>query len=152
MSLYAEYPAEYFDHNHYGPFFTLFVAPFAFTPVWLGLLSWLLFLSFSLYVATRTLPLEKKKLIFIYWFCAHELLTALFMSQFNIGIAAIIILSFALIEKEKDIWATLLIVIGLFIKLYGVVGLAFFFFSRHKFKFFISFIGWSVFLLILRMR
>lgn len=62
LSLYAEYPAEYFDHNHYGPFFTLFVAPFAFTPVWLGLLSWLLFLSFSLYVATRTLPLEKKKL------------------------------------------------------------------------------------------
>ena len=151
LSLYAEYPAEYFDHNHYGPFFTLFVAPFAFTPVWLGLLSWLLFLSFSLYVATRTLPLEKKKLIFIYWFCAHELLTALFMSQFNIGIAAIIILSFTLIEKEKDIWATLLIVIGLFIKLYGVVGLAFFFFSRHKFKFIISFIGWSVFLLILPM-
>lgn len=37
LSLYAEYPAEYFDHNHYGPFFTLFVAPFAFTPVWLGL-------------------------------------------------------------------------------------------------------------------
>ena len=55
LSLYAEYPAEYFDHNHYGPFFTLFVAPFAFTPVWLGLLSWLLFLSFSLYVATCTL-------------------------------------------------------------------------------------------------
>lgn len=25
LSLYAEYPAEYFDHNHYGPFFTLFV-------------------------------------------------------------------------------------------------------------------------------
>lgn len=85
------------------------------------------------------------------WFCAHELLTALFMSQFNIGIAAIIILSFTLIEKEKDIWATLLIVIGLFIKLYGVVGLAFFFFSRHKLRFAISFIGWVVFILILPM-
>lgn len=151
LSLYAEYSAEYFDKNHYGPFFTLFIAPFAVTPLWLGLFSWLLFLSFSLYIATRTLSLEKRKLIFIYWFCAHELLTALFMSQFNIGIAAIIILSFTLIEKEKDIWAALLIVIGLFIKLYGVVGLAFFFFSRHKLKFVLSCIGWAVTLFVLPM-
>ncbi len=151
LSLYDLYPAEYFDHNHYGPFFSLFVAPFAVTPEWLGLLTWLLFLSFTLYIATRLLPLEKKKQIFIYWFCAHELLTALFMSQFNIGIATIIILSFVFVEREKDIWATLLIAVGLFIKLYGVVGLAFFFFSRHKVKFILSFIGWSLLLLILPM-
>ena len=28
-SLYATYPNLYFDHNHYGPIFSLFIAPFA---------------------------------------------------------------------------------------------------------------------------
>lgn len=64
------------------------------------------------------------------------------------AIAAIIIASFYCIEKEKDIWATLLILIGTFVKLYGIVGLAFFFFSKHKAKFIFSFIGWSVVLFI----
>lgn len=142
--LYIEYPEEYFDTNHYGPFFSLIIAPFALLPEWVGLLCWLVVMSFCLYWAARKLPLPHKKQIFIYWFCAHELLTALFMSQFNIIIAAIIIATFYCVEKEKDIWATLFIVIGTFVKLYGIVGLAFFFFSKHKIKFILSFIGWSV--------
>lgn len=141
-SLYAPSPA-YHDINHYGPFFSLVIAPFAMMPVWIGLLCWLVALSLALYYAIRRLPLEQKKLIFIYWFCAHELLTALFMSQFNIAIAAIIVATFYCIQKEKDIWAALFIVLGTFIKLYGIVGLAFFFFSRHKLKFVISLVIWS---------
>lgn len=141
-SLYAPSPA-YRDINHYGPFFSLGIAPFAMMPVWIGLLCWLVTLSLALYYAIRRLPLEQKKLIFIYWFCAHELLTALFMSQFNIAIAAIIVATFYCIQKEKDIWAALFIVLGTFIKLYGIVGLAFFFFSRHKLKFVISLVIWS---------
>lgn len=141
-SLYAPSPA-YRDINHYGPFFSLVIAPFAMMPVWIGLLCWLVTLSLALYYAIRRLPLEQKKLIFIYWFCAHELLTALFMSQFNIAIAAIIVATFYCIQKEKDIWAALFIVLGTFIKLYGIVGLAFFFFSRHKLKFVISLVIWS---------
>lgn len=146
LPLYTEYPAEYFDTNHYGPFFSLVIAPFALPalPVWLGLLLWLVVLSMSLFWATRYLPMEKRKKIFVYWFCAHELLTALFMSQFNIAIAAIIIATFYCIEKEKDGWATLFIMIGTFVKLYGIVGLAFFFFSKHKVKFILSFIFWAI--------
>ena len=142
-SLYAKYPAEYYDSNYYGPVFSLLIAPFALLPVWVGLLFWLVALSMALYWATRGLPLTHRMRVFIYWFCAHELLTALFMSQFNIAIAAIVIATFFCIEKEKDVWATLLIVVGTFVKLYGIVGLAFFFFSRHKLKFIASFIGWS---------
>lgn len=141
-SLYAPSP-EYHDINHYGPFFSLVIAPFAMMPVWIGLLCWLVTLSLALYYAIRRLPLEQKKLIFIYWFCAHELLTALFMSQFNIAITAIIVATFYCIQKEKDIWAALFIVLGTFIKLYGIVGLAFFFFSRHKLKFVVSLVIWS---------
>lgn len=144
LPLYTGYPEEYFDTNHYGPFFSLVIAPFAILPEWIGLLCWLVALSLCLYGSVRYLPMPDKKRIFIYWFCAHELLTALFMSQFNVAIAAIIIGTFYLIEKEEDVWAALLIVIGTFVKLYGIVGLAFFFFSRHKLKFSVSLVGWAV--------
>lgn len=151
LPLYGEYPKEYYDVNHYGPVFSLVVAPFAVTPLWMGLLSWGIALAFFLFIATRMLPLKQKQHIFIYWFCAHELLTALFMSQFNIAIAAIILLSFVFIEKEKDGWAAFMIVLGTFVKLYGIVGLAFFFFSRHKIKFIVSCLGWSAAMFVLPM-
>ncbi len=135
LPLYGAYPQEYFDTNHYGPFFSIIIAPFALAPLWLGLLAWLAALSYFLYRAVRYLPVEKKNRIFIYWFCAHELLTAVFMSQFNVAIAAVIIITYAALEKEKEWLAALMIVIGTFVKLYGIVGLAFFFFSKHKLKF-----------------
>lgn len=151
LPLFAQYPLEYHDVNHYGPFFSLLIAPFAVSPLWLGLLSWLTVLALFLYVAVQRLPLKQGQHIFIYWFCAHELLTALFMSQFNIAIAAIIVLSFACIEKGKEGWAAFLILLGTFVKLYGIVGLAFFFFCRHKGKFILACVGWAVVMLGLPM-
>ena len=143
LPLYVAYD-EYWDTNHYGPFFSLVIAPFAMLPVRWGLFFWLIVLSLSLYYAIRKLPFPDRKRIFLYWFCAHELLTALFMSQFNIAIAAIIVATFYCIEKEKDIWAACFIMLGTFVKLYGIVGLAFFFFSKHKVKFLLSLLGWAL--------
>ena len=45
---------------------------------------------------------------------------------------ALIILSFVFIEEEKEIWAAFCIVLGTFIKLYGIVGFAFFFFQKRN--------------------
>ncbi len=142
LNLYIPYP-EYHDVNYYGPVFSLLVAPFAIPPVPVGLLLWDVVLILVLYWSIRKLPLERWQHIFIFWFCAHELLTALFMSQFNIAIAAIIVGSFYCIEKEKDGWAAFLIILGTFVKLYGIVGLAFFFFSKHKMKFILYLLLWS---------
>ena len=144
LSLYDFYPTEYNDHNHYGPIFSLVIAPFAVVPDAIGLLGWLVVLALGMYYAVRRLPLEEGRQIFLYWFCAHELLTALQMQQFNIAIAAIIIGSFAAIEKGKEVTAAFLIVLGTFVKLYGVVGLAFFFFVKRKPRFILALIGWSV--------
>ena len=144
LSLYDFYPTEYNDHNHYGPVFSLVIAPFAVVPDAIGLLGWLVVLALGMYYAVRRLPLEEGRQIFLYWFCAHELLTALQMQQFNIAIAAIIIGSFAAIEKGKEVTAAFLIVLGTFVKLYGVVGLAFFFFVKRKPRFILALIGWSV--------
>ena len=144
LSLYDFYPTEYNDHNHYGPIFSLVIAPFAVVPDAIGLLFWLVVLALGMYYAVRRLPLEEGRQIFLYWFCAHELLTALQMQQFNIAIAAIIIGSFAAIERGREVTAAFLIVLGTFVKLYGVVGLAFFFFVKRKPRFILALIGWSV--------
>ena len=144
LSLYDFYPTEYNDHNHYGPIFSLVIAPFAVVPDAIGLLGWLVVLALGMYYAVRRLPLDEGRQIFLYWFCAHELLTALQMQQFNIAIAAIIIGSFAAIERGREVTAAFLIVLGTFVKLYGVVGLAFFFFVKRKPRFILALIGWSV--------
>lgn len=143
-SLYAPYPEEYHDVNHYGPFFSVVVAPFAVLPQYLGVLLWVIALSMFLYVAIRKSQFTKYQQIFILWFCAHELLTAIFMQQFNIAIAAVILLSYYCIEKEQDFWAAFFIMLGTFVKLYGIVGLAFFFFSRHKGRLVLSLVFWAV--------
>ena len=151
LPLYEAYPQEYFDVNHYGPLFSLVIAPFAVVPDWLGLVLWCVSLSVFLYVAVRRSTMTQRQQVFILWFCAHELLTALFMQQFNIAIAAIILLAFFLIEKERDAEAAFFIVVGTLVKLYGIVGLAFFFFSRHKVRFLLSLAGWGTLLFALPM-
>ena len=147
-SLYAAYPSEYSDVNHYGPLFSLIIAPFALLPEWAGMLLWLLFLSGWLFAAIYWSGLRKSQQVYIYWFCGFTLLTALFMQQFNIAIAAIILSSFFLIEKEHEGWAAFFIVLGTLVKLYGIVGLAFFLFSRHKVRLILWLAVWSVILFL----
>jgi hypothetical protein len=147
-SLYDQYPKEFFDSNHYGPIFSLVIAPFAVMPDWLGILFWLILLSVGLFVSVRKLPVDKRIHVFIYWFCAHELLTALFMQQFNIATVAMIVATYTCIEKEKEGWAAFWIMLGTFVKLYGIVGLAFFFFSKHKGKFIIYLLIWTAVLFV----
>ena len=148
LPLYIEYPAEYFDLNHYGPTFSLVIAPFAIPPTWLGMLLWLVALTLFLYVAIRHNAFTRYQQVFIYWFCIHELLNGIQMQQFNIAITAIILLSYYFIEKEKDFWAALMIVLGTLVKLYGIVGLAFFLFSRHKGRLVGSLVFWAVVLFV----
>lgn len=158
-SLYAQSTdGGYWDINHYGPFFSIIIAPFAVMPVWLGLLLWNVMLAVFLFWAVSRYCSSHKMsgagtavMPFVIWFCAHELLTALFMQQFNVAIAAIILLSYYFVEKGRDEYATFFIVIGTLVKLYGIVGLAFFFFSRHKVKYIASLIVWSAILFCLPM-
>ena len=147
-SLYAPYPLEHNDTNYYGPLFSLLVAPFAVTPLFIGLLLWLLCLVLVLWMAVRHSQFTYRQQLFIYWFCAHELLTAIYMQQFNIAIAAIILLSYWLIEKERDFWAAFCIMLGTMVKLYGIVGLAFFFFSKHKGRLVLSLAFWAAVMLV----
>ncbi|MDO8994727.1 MAG: glycosyltransferase family 87 protein, partial [Daejeonella sp.] len=56
---------------------------------------------------------------------------------------AIVLLTYTFIDQKKDFWAALMIVLGTFIKLYGIVGLAFFLFSKNKLMLVSGLIFWS---------
>ena len=133
-SLYAYYPEEYSDHNLYGPLFGVIIAPYALMPKFIALVCWLLSLCAVLYAAILRMPLSKNAKIFILWYVSNEVLGALFMAQFNIVIAALIIASYTAIDRDKNGWAAMFIMLGAMTKLYGILGLAFLPFSKHKIR------------------
>ncbi len=143
VNLFLSYP-QYTDNNHYGPFFSLLIAPFALLPDYWGMLLWQLANTLFLFWAITKLPIDEKKLVILLWISTHEMLTSVLSFQFNPSIAGIIILAFVFIDTKKDFWAAFFIVLGTFVKLYGIVGLAFFFFSKQKIKFIGSMAFWAI--------
>lgn len=138
--LYLSYPEEYGDLNHYGPVFSLVIAPFALLPNWLGVVLWVMFNATLLYLAIGMLPIVEKWRNAILIFSAHEMMTSAEWMQSNAMICAFIIFGFVFINRGKESWALFFIMLAAFIKLYGIVGFAFFFFSRDKLKF----MGWAI--------
>ena len=151
LPLYLPYPDEYFDTNHYGILFSAVIAPFALLPKWIGCTLWIMANAAFLYWAIRQLPLSKKAIIAVLLIAAHDLYTAAAMQQFNISVIALLVGAFVFIERRQSHWATLLIVIGTLTKLYGIVGLAFFFFAKDKWRFIWSGLFWLIILFCLPM-
>lgn len=141
-NLYLKYPDLYFDSNHYGPFFSVVIAPFALLPDFLGILLWVMFTGAVFFYAMRQLPFKEGQLVALLWLLTNELFTSYVNVQPNPVVAATIILAFVWIRQEKDFWAAFIIVAGTFVKLYSIVGLAFFFFSKHKTRFIASGVFW----------
>ena len=150
-NLFLQQPQFFEDKNHYGPVFALIIAPFYMMPDSIAVMLWNLFNSFMLYKAVMLLPINNKKQIAIFLICAHELMTTSFSVQVNPFATSLIILSYVLIRNKHDFWAALCIALGTYIKLYGIVGLAFFFFSEHKIRFTLSMIFWTVVFFVLPM-
>jgi hypothetical protein len=151
FSLYTPRPLLFDDMNHYGPIFGIIIAPFAILPDVLGGTLWLVMLSLLLFYAIKELPLNQWQHMAIFWICTNSLIIAHTNAQFNTATAALIVLSFTNIRKEKDIWAAFMIMLGTFVKLYGIVGFAFFFFSKHKPKFLLWCVIWGLIFFVLPM-
>ena len=151
LPLYLPYPDEYFDTNHYGILFSAVIAPFALLPKWIGCTLWIMANAAFLYWAIRQLPLSKNAIIAVLLIAAHDMYTAAAMQQFNISVIALLVGAFVFIERRQSHWATLLIVIGTLTKLYGIVGLAFFFFAKDKWRFIWSGLFWLIILFCLPM-
>ncbi|HSU52284.1 MAG TPA: glycosyltransferase family 87 protein, partial [Segetibacter sp.] len=150
-NIFLYYPAEYEDHNLYGPIFSLIIAPFAILPTWAGVILWVMFSAAFLFYAVHQLPLSKKAITAVLLISAIDFMTSCHNVQSNAFIAGCIILSYTFIQKEKDFWSALFVAIGFLVKIYGVAGIVFFMFSTHKIKFAGSFIFWLIVLFCLPM-
>lgn len=151
LPLYIYYPEEQRDLFLYGISFTTLISPFALLPRQVGMVLWCLANCGLLYWAIKKLDLKKWQFAVVILISVNDVFTSVLSQQYSIGITAMIIFSYMLIEKEKDFWAALMIVLGTMTKLYGVVGLAFFLFSKHKIKLIIGLLFWTVIVFLLPM-
>ncbi|MGH2643870.1 MAG: glycosyltransferase family 87 protein [Chitinophagaceae bacterium] len=149
LPLYIHYPTEYGDVSHYGPVFSILIAPFYLLPDWIGLPAWDIINAMVLWWAIMSLPLNKQTKSFLGWFALPVLIASTLSEQFNPIAGAFIIFSFVLIRKERQGWSAFFIALGTFIKLYGIVGLAFFFFTKKKKQFVVFLLLWFIVLFIL---
>jgi hypothetical protein len=97
------------------------------------------------------LPLKKEYCLIILLLNVNSMIGSSGNVQVNPLIAALIILSYVFVKRKQDFWAALAIVLGTAIKLYGIVGLAFFFFSENKLKLIAGLFIWSAVLFVLPM-
>lgn len=151
MPLYLEYPKEYFDLYLYGPIFAILMAPFAWLPTGISVTVWNAVNAMALFLAVWNLPLDQTKRVAISWIMLNSTMTALLNTQFHPLCIALILWSYICIHRGQDAWAALWIVLGIFIKLYGIVGLAFFFFSKKPLRLAGYLIFWMVLILIIPM-
>jgi hypothetical protein len=143
-NLYLLYPLEYGDVYIYGPVFGLLIAPFALLPVKIGAVCWVLFNISFLYWAISRLPLAKFYQTALLILCSHELMNSSSWLQANAFTCGCILLGFAFIYRKQDHWALFFIMLATFVKLYGIIGLAFFPFSTNRLKFILWTIIWSL--------
>lgn len=146
-NLFLQYPDLFFDSNHYGIFFSLIIAPFAILPDFLGMSLWNLANAVVLVYAYSKLPFSEEKKSWLGWLCLQEYITSALSFQFNVGLTGLILLSAIYIWERKETQSALAILVGFFVKIYGIVGLSAFFFIKNKIKFITSMIiGFFLFL------
>jgi hypothetical protein len=151
QNLYLEYPKEYMDLYLYGPAFAILIAPFSLLPTFISYSIWNIFNALILLYAIYQLPISDKNRAIVSWIALNCLITSMLNSQFHAICVALIVLSYTHIHKKQYFWATLFLVLGISIKLYGIVGLAFFFFVEEKPKYILYSILWTIVLFVLPM-
>ncbi|WP_326983415.1 glycosyltransferase family 87 protein [Chryseobacterium sp. MYb264] len=150
-NLYLQYPERYFDMNHYGVFFSLLIAPFALMPDWLGISLWNIANTAVFLYAIHKLPFSDPKKAIFALLCLQEYITAAISLQFNIALVGLLMLSATYIYERKEVKSASAIVVGIFVKLYGIVGLSQFFFIKNKMKFILSGVVIAILCLIIPM-
>ncbi|UOU97603.1 glycosyltransferase 87 family protein [Chryseobacterium daecheongense] len=150
-NLFIHYPDLYFDLNHYGIFFSSLIAAFAIMPDWLGISLWNLANTFLFVYAIYKLPFSDSKKALFGLFCLQEYITAALSLQFNVALTGLLLLSAVYIYERKEVKSATAILVGVFVKIYGIVGLSQFFFIQNKKKFILSGIAIAVLFFVLPM-
>jgi hypothetical protein len=148
--IYQAYPAEHWDLYKYSPTFSMFFGIFAILPDLIGLNLWNILNALIFLVAVYYLPvLSKTQKGWVLLISLIELMTSLQNSQSNALVAGLLILSFGLLERKHYATAAFCIVFSVFIKLFGILGMALFLFYPQKWKLLLYTAGWSLLFLVL---
>jgi hypothetical protein len=132
---YQYFPQEHFDIYKYSPAFALLFGFFSLFPDSFGLVIWnglnALGLVWAIYLL-KGLTQQQKSLVF--FLSVVELATSLQNSQANGLMAALMIFSVALLQRDKIVWATFCIALSFYIKLFGIVAFSMFLFYPGKLR------------------
>ena len=150
-NLFIHYPDLYFDLNHYGVFFSALIAPFAMMPDWLGISLWNIANTFIFIYGIYKLPFSDAKKAIFGLLCLQEYITAALSLQFNVALTGLLLLSAVYIYERKEVKSVTAILVGVFVKIYGIVGLTQFFFIKNKTKFILSGMGIAILFFVLPM-
>ncbi len=131
LPLYDAYP-QYEGYFFYNPTFPLLFIPFAYLPVPLGILTWVMSLMVAFYYGLRLLPIQRDKMVFIYFFSVIALVTALQNLDTAPMVAGCIFGAFAYAERKDYFRATFFPNVGFFVKGYVAIGACFLMMRKFK--------------------
>ena len=124
QDLYARFDAEQWDLYRYSPTFALLFAPFAVLPYGLGAVLWNLLNALALFWAVRSLPIgvDRTKML-VLWFVLLSVLNSVSNAQSNALMAGLMLGAWNARERKNPALSSFLIVLSVFVKLFGVCAL-----------------------------
>jgi hypothetical protein len=124
QDLYAEYPREHTDRFKYSPTFALLFAPLAWLPSPLALFLWNALNALLLFVAVEAV-LPGRRAMLAMALLLLEVLRGMQNAQSNALVAALIVLSFATLERHRGWRAALAVALGACVKIFPLAALTF---------------------------
>ncbi|HHB77721.1 MAG TPA: DUF2029 domain-containing protein [Saprospiraceae bacterium] len=148
LPLYDAYP-QYAGYFVYNPTFALLFLPYAYLPTPIGILAWVMTLMMAFYYGLRLLPIQRDKMVFVYFFSLISLVTALQNLDTAPMVAACIFAAFVYAERKDYFRATFFPNVGFFVKGYVAIGACFLMMRKFKRRVFPYVFFWfSLFLLL----
>ena len=135
--LYSVHPGEHVDLFKYSPTFALLFAPFAMLPFGVALLGWNLINVLLIYLAIRCVLPAAQRLEAIQ-LTGIGLVTTIDGTQSNGLVAALIVLAFAALERDRLVSAASAIAGGALVKLFPLAAVAFALPRRDRWRFAIT--------------
>lgn len=124
QDLYARFDVEQWDLYRYSPTFALLFAPFAVLPYSLGAVLWNVLNAGALFWAVRCLPVGAPRTrMLVLWFVFLSMLNSVSNAQSNALMAGLMLAAFNAQERKNPILSSFLIVLSIFVKLFGVFAL-----------------------------
>lgn len=150
-NIFSLYPDLFFDSNHYGVFFGVLIAPFAMLPDGWGMVLWNVANVLVFLFAIYKLPFSNTQKSLFAWLCLQEYITAALYFQFNVALTGLLMLSAIYVLRGKEVRSSFALMIGFFVKIYGIVGLSAYFFMKNKWKFILASLAFFIVFLVLPM-